>query len=122
MRLLTGQPVAWHRGGPKGAWFPDQRLVSIRLGMTDAQTRTTLAHEAAHAERGDPPCRPDSPEECRANRRATKILIRPEAYEQAERIYGPQPFLIAAELCVTRELVETYQRVHPRNTVTQHAM
>ena len=28
--------------------------ISIRLGMTDAQTRSTLAHELAHAEAGDP--------------------------------------------------------------------
>ena len=113
MQLLTGNPVQWHTGGPKGAWVPERQQVSIRHGMTDAQTRSALAHEAAHAERGDPPCGPGSLKESLADRRAASILIRAPAYAEAERLYGPHPALIAAELGVNREVVETFQRVHP---------
>ena len=48
-----GIRVVWHRGGPKGAWLPPG-TVSVREGMSGAQTRCTLAHELAHALAGDP--------------------------------------------------------------------
>lgn len=30
-----GYQVPWHRGGPKAAWLPQQRAVTVRVGMDD---------------------------------------------------------------------------------------
>lgn len=113
---LTGQPVAWHRGGPKGAWLPDPGIISIRLGMTDAQTRSTLAHELAHAEAGDP-CGVIPLAERAADRRAAQMLIHAEQWASIEVIYGPDVGRIADELCVTEHLARTWRgsRLHDQS-------
>ncbi|MGP6173360.1 hypothetical protein [Corynebacterium sp. A21] len=68
--------------------------------MSEAQTRSTLAHEIAHAESGDP-CGHLPMAERSADRRATQILISTSQYAEIERIYGPDLPRIAEELCVT---------------------
>lgn len=40
--------IVWHRGGPKGAWLPHHRRISLRHGMDDVTTLCTLAHEVDH--------------------------------------------------------------------------
>lgn len=44
-----GFTVRWHRGGPKAAWLPQQNAVTLRHGMSDAETLCALAHELGHA-------------------------------------------------------------------------
>ena len=108
-----GYRIIWHKGGPKGAWLPDDRTVSIRYGMDDAETLSTLAHELGHAHYGDPPgCHPQH--EDRANKFAAKLLIDPLEYATLESIYGPYPSRLAHELGVTVELILTWQTAYER--------
>lgn len=108
-----GYRVAWHRGGPKGAWLPNTKTVSIRYGMDDAETLSTLAHELGHAHYGDPPgCHPKR--EDRANRFAAKLLVDPTEYATLESIYGPHPSRLAHELGVTVELILTWKTINER--------
>ena len=80
--------------------------------MTDEETLSTLAHELAHFANDDP-CGEDTAAETRAWRDAAHWLIRPDRYAEAERMYGPHPQLIAAELGVTTYLVEVWREMHP---------
>lgn len=67
----------------------------------------TIAHELAHFANDDP-CGEDDAAEARAWRDAAGWLIKPQRYAEAERMYGPHAQLIAAELGVTRHLVEVW--------------
>lgn len=42
--------------GDRGRYYHQQRLVVIHPDLTQAERRSTLAHELVHAERGDEPC------------------------------------------------------------------
>ncbi|MGO1992616.1 MAG: ImmA/IrrE family metallo-endopeptidase [Corynebacterium sp.] len=103
--------VDWHRGGPKGAWWPPD-TISIQHGLTDEESLTTIAHELAHVANDDP-CGEDQAMENRAWRQAAEWLISPNRYAEAERTYGAHAQLIAAELGVTRYLVEVWRELHP---------
>jgi Zn-dependent peptidase ImmA (M78 family) len=43
-------------GGDAGCWDPDNELIWLDKQLTQAERRSTLAHELVHAERGDEPC------------------------------------------------------------------
>lgn len=105
---VTGRPVRWHRGGPKGAWLTTRHQISIRHGMSDNQTRSTLAHELSHAVRGDL-CGYNQAVEDRADRDAADFLIRPTDYATAERQFGADTTRIADELGVTSDVVDTWR-------------
>lgn len=105
---VRGYQVRWHLGGPKAAWLPHQRAVTLRHGMSDADTLCALAHELGHAHYGDPPgCDPAC--EQRADRFAARLLISPAEYAMAELAYGPHPAHIAHELGVTTHLVQVWR-------------
>ncbi|CAB0542834.1 ImmA/IrrE family metallo-endopeptidase [Corynebacterium diphtheriae] len=108
-----GYLIRWHRGGPKAAWFPHCNKISIRVGMTDAETLCSLAHELGHAHYGDPPGH-HGLQETRADRFAARLLISPVEYAAAEQIYGPHPARIAHELGVTTHLITMWQDCHQR--------
>lgn len=110
---ITGHPVRWHLHGPKGSWTG--RLISLRHGMSDAQTRSTIAHEIAHAVRQDPPGH-NPAHEARADRAAAHLLITPDAYAQAELMFGTDIDRIAAELGTTRHLATVWRDSHDRIT------
>ena len=82
-----GLTIRWHQGGPKGAWLPPS-MISIRHGMDEAETISTLAHEMAHAHHGDP-CGHNPTVEHRAWKRAAHWLVCPNRYRDAELVYGP---------------------------------
>ncbi|MGP9622576.1 ImmA/IrrE family metallo-endopeptidase [Corynebacterium sp. AOP34-AQ2-28] len=111
VRWRTGRPVRWHIGGPKGAW-KDGR-VSIRHGMSDAQTKSTIAHELSHVAHDDL-CDGDDAVEDRANREASHLLIPPMAYAKAELAYGPDIHKIAEEIGVTTHLAMTWRDTFKR--------
>lgn len=108
---VTGHHVRWHLDGPKGEW--DGTRISIRHGMSLAQTRCTLAHEIAHAQHHDP-CGHDDRAEHRADRRAAHLLITPMAYAQAEKTFDGDINRIAEELTVTVHLAQVW-RTHYDN-------
>lgn len=105
---VTDRPVRWYLGGPKGEWDPVRRRVGVRHGMSDEQTRSTLAHELAHALHGDAAGH-DSRAEHRADLFAARLLISPGAFAGAEALYGTDTDRIAEELCVTCHLVDVWR-------------
>lgn len=108
-----GYRIRWHRGGPKAAWIPHKRTITLRVGMDDVTTLCSLAHELGHAHYGDPPGH-HGVHELRADRFAARILVSPTEYATAETIFGPQPSLIAHELGVTVKVLKTWQSLHER--------
>lgn len=106
-----GFQVRWHRGGPKAAWLPQQRAVTVRHGMADAETLCALAHELGHAHYGDPAGH-DRRYEQRADRFAASVLISPVEYALAEQTYGTHPARLAAELGVTVHMIRTWRAMH----------
>src|SRR4051794_5234971 len=63
-----------------GWWDPDTRTIALAKGQTQAERRCTLAHELAHAERGDEAVEHVSPllavrQEIAASVRAARRLI-----------------------------------------------
>lgn len=107
--IITTHSVQWYRGGPKGYW--DGQRIHLRHGMSDTQTRCTLAHEIAHAVHADPPD-DDPTAERRADRTAARMLITPARYAAAENIYPGDHARIAAELGVTEHLAEVWRHDH----------
>ncbi|WP_411697079.1 ImmA/IrrE family metallo-endopeptidase [Corynebacterium sp. LaCa191] len=103
-----GYGIRWHKGGPKAAWQPHRKIVTIRLGMSDATTLCALAHELGHAHYNDPPGHHGA-HEYRADRFAARLLISPVEYAAAESIYGPHPATLANELGVTVKVLKTWQ-------------
>lgn len=110
-----GYRIRWHRGGPKAAWLPHKRTITLRVGMDDVTTLCSLAHELGHAHYGDPPGHHGA-HELRADRFAARMLVSPTEYAAAETIFGPQPSLIAHELGVTVKVLKTWQSLHERQT------
>ena len=108
-----GYRIRWHRGGPKAAWIPRRNTITLRLGMDDATTLCSLAHELGHAHYGDPHghhCDID----IRAERFAARLVINSTDYATTEAIYGPHPNVLAHELGVTVKVLKTWQTLHER--------
>lgn len=108
-----GYRIRWHRGGPKAAWIPHKRTITLRVGMDDVTTLCSLAHELGHAQYGDPPGHHGA-HELRADRFAARILVSPTEYAAAESIYGPHPSVLAHELGVTVKVLKTWQTIYER--------
>ena len=49
--VLVHAPIA-----ERGRYYHRHRAIVLRGGLTQAERRSTLAHELVHAERGDEPC------------------------------------------------------------------
>ena len=106
-----GFQVRWHRGGPKAAWLPQQRAVTVRHGMSDAETLCSLAHELGHAHYGDPAGH-DQRYERRADQFAARILISPAEYRMAEHAYGSHRARLAHEWGGTTHMIDVWREMH----------
>lgn len=51
-REMTESVLSWHHGGVMGWCRHSTQEVSMRLGMSQAERRSTIAHESVHLERG----------------------------------------------------------------------
>lgn len=54
-RLLRSLPeitLAWHEGGDRGWYDPKTKTLSLRIGLDQAERRSTLRHELEHHFRG----------------------------------------------------------------------
>lgn len=91
----------------RGEYRADQNLIRLHSGLTRAQATATLAHEVGHAEFGDR-CSSRKAEK-RAWQYGAALIINVKDYERAERIAGHHVNAIAAELGVTRRLIEAWQ-------------
>lgn len=52
LRDLPEVTLAWHDDGPDGWFCHDTMVLSIRRGMSQAERRSTVAHELQHVHRG----------------------------------------------------------------------
>lgn len=113
-----GVTIIEHVGGEKGRWHRGRRVVSVRRDLGPLNRRCTLAHELGHAALdhlvdADLPDWLIERQERDADRWAARLLISEVDYAVAESIH-PNAGAIAAELGVTRHLVEVWQTLPER--------
>lgn len=86
-------------------------LIIIHRAMNYTMKRCTLAHELVHWAHGDDTCRgvAGNRMEHRTRRQTAMLLVDPLEYAQAEQVYDGDVFRIAAELDVTKQVVEDYR-------------
>lgn len=104
-----GLEVEWADlgGSRRGAYYDDAGRIILHRGLTRAQATATLAHELGHHAFGDRCSTP--PVEQRAWEYGAALVIGAQEYRRAERIVGHHPSALAAELGVTRRLIEAWQ-------------
>lgn len=91
-----------------GYYSPAHRAIVVRFGMTQAQTRWVLAHEAGHAHH-DHHCQGfNSRHERQANAYGATLLIDPAEYARLERI-NPDQHWLAEEFGVSVECIYAYE-------------
>ncbi|WP_420868998.1 ImmA/IrrE family metallo-endopeptidase [Dermabacter hominis] len=96
----TDQQHAYYSQRHQSIWLP--------RNLTNAETRSLLAHEIAHAIHGDRGPQPPHIE-ARAWRTAARLLISETEYRAAELLHGPNVGSLAEALDVTREVIHAYQ-------------
>ena len=106
------QPPSWHL---PAAYAAEASAIWLRRDLTEAEARSLLAHEMAHAHYRDRGTQPP-PVEARAWRWAARALVTPAAYAAAEQLVGPAIGALADHLGVTREVVIACQADLMRRT------
>lgn len=89
----------------------NNRILIIDRRITYTRKRCALVHELVHWQHGDDTsngCRGGKLEQ-RCRRETAMLLINPSEYALAERIYGGNPYQMAAELNVTVQVIEDYK-------------
>lgn len=99
-------------GDRQGLYSATANTIVIDRGISYTAKRCTLVHELVHWHRGDRVC--DSAIgariEHRTRRETALLLVRPSDYALAERVYDADVFRMAAELNVTWQVVEDFQK------------
>ena len=85
-----------------------ERVITLNLGLTMPEQRSTLAHECGHAYYGHD-CT-NSVSERRARKYAASLLIDPAEYARLERINSDRHWL-ADEFCVTVDIIADYEEL-----------
>lgn len=75
LRSLAHITLVWHSGGPMGRTIFGANLISLRRGMTQAERRCTVLHEALHVERGPVTAGLAAREELRVQRETARLLL-----------------------------------------------
>lgn len=120
LAAALGVSVAEHTGGEKGRYYGARRI-TLRRGLGYINRRCTLAHELGHCVLGHDPAATGwikDRQERDADQWAARLLISAVEYRAAEHLHGPHPGAIAAELEVTKHLVEVWREHHL--TATAH--
>jgi Zn-dependent peptidase ImmA (M78 family) len=107
-----GVRILWVDLGPHrhGQYRRQHRLIELNPRLVLRQLVPVLAHEYAHVVHDDACSTPAT--ERRAWEYAARLLITPADYARAERIVGPHPNAIAAELDLTPVIVRAWRRQH----------
>lgn len=107
-----GVRIAWVDLGPHrhGQYKRRDRLIELNRTLVLRQLVPGLAHEYAHVVHDDA-CSTLAIER-RAWEYAARLLITPADYARAERVVGPHPLAIAAELDLTGTIVRAWRRQH----------
>ena len=92
--------ITCHKHGPKGAWIPHLKRVSIREDLVGGGGLLVHLLPAGHS-----PCN-----ELAADRWAARALIDADEYRELERLFPGEDFLISQELGVTRHLLGVWRR------------
>lgn len=103
--------------GDLGGYIHHNRLILLDPTLGAVNRRCTLAHELAHAIRGDIPCgNPhfDARAERAADQIAAELLISHTDYAAAEALYGAHDGAIARELGVTTHLLAVWRDTYER--------
>ena len=103
--------------GDLGGYVHHNRLILLDPTLGAVNRRCTLAHELAHAIRGDIPSgNPhfDARAERAADQIAAELLISPTEYAAAEALYGAHPGAIAREIGVTTHLLAVWRNTYER--------
>lgn len=79
----------------------------LRPDLTDAETRSILAHKLGHAALGHAGPQP-AWAEARAWRHAARLLITDDFYAAAEAEHGPHAGALAVTLDVTQDVITAY--------------
>jgi Zn-dependent peptidase ImmA (M78 family) len=85
-----------------------ERVITLNLGLTIPEQRSTLAHECGHAYYGHDCTDPVT--ERRARKYAATLLIDPSEYARLERINSDQHWL-ADEFSVTPDIIADYEEL-----------
>lgn len=91
-----------------GLYDHDARTIWIHSTLIDTYAAPVLAHELAHAYRGDMCAQPDHVEQA-IDRRIARAFISDEEYARLEAIYGGDANAIADELSLPRWVVSAFQ-------------
>jgi hypothetical protein len=91
-----------------GLYDHDARTIWIHSALTDTYAAPVLAHELAHAYRGDNCAQPDHVEQA-IDHRVARAFISDEEYARLEAIYGGDATAIADELSLPRWVVSAFQ-------------
>ena len=67
--------LRWHEGGDMGFTDHEASIISLRLGMSQAERRCTVLHEVLHAERGPALETLYDREELRVRRETARLLL-----------------------------------------------
>lgn len=97
------------------AYSYEKRSILIDPALTEAETRSLLAHELAHHHYRDNGPQPPHIE-ARAWRWAARLLLTDADYATAERLHDGSIPAMAEELGVTAEIIHAY-RQHLERTV-----
>lgn len=97
--------------GYYGLYDERRNLIIVHRNMTYTMKRSTLAHELVHWSYGDDTIHgvTGSRRERRTRMRTAMLLIDQLEYATAESTYDGDIFSIAAELNVTKQVVEDYR-------------
>ena len=101
---------------PDGWWGASSRslgVVYLRRGLNERQLLAALLHEGAHWDAGHDGHQSRAVEN-RIGEMVAGIIIDPDEYARAERMYGPAPALLARELDTTQSVIRAFQRLLAR--------
>lgn len=91
-----------------GLYDHDAHTIWIHSALTDTHAAPVLAHELAHAYRGDNCAQPDHVEKA-IDHRIARSFISDKEYARLEAIYGGDANAIADELSLPRWVVSAFQ-------------
>jgi hypothetical protein len=112
-----GLAVTEHRGEHRSGYWPDERIIRLRPGMSIRTTRSVLAHEIAHHVLEHRPTQFGpirKRQELAANEWAATQLIRPDAYRECEHLREGHLGAMAHDLDVAPELIMVYRSMLQR--------
>lgn len=95
-----------------GVYYDAARLVILDTMLPEHVERCVLAHELVHAMHHDAGCGTGPMgawQEARTRRQTARWLVDPAEYALAERVYGPDAWLIARELDVTVQVIHDWR-------------